>query len=755
MIIIAVLSLIALGVIIYMLIRLNDKIDQIDYRLFRLKQSMDFAKQESDKPIEEVKTEHIVPEPELSQVDAAQPKEDISLAQEDVEQDIVQEELEKCAPSIAQTVVEENVQPSSLHMFDIEEDNVAQTKRRLNIEKLVGENLFSKIGILALVIGIGFFVKFAIDNNWINQTYRTVLGVVTGFGLWGIAYKLRDSYRGFSSVLAGGGFAICFVSIAIAYNFYQLIPSWLTFASLVFLTAAMILISVKFDRRQLAMIAIIGGYIAPFMSASDSGSAITLLTYTAILNAAMFVVCIKKSWWILSVPGCVITWLIVTISPVKGGQNIVGLLFSVVFLIMFSLPLALAMWRDMQTRLFNCLIVTSVINMFAFTGLALRYIDNINALNGIRGIIPLIVAGLNTWIFIRYYRMQNIRLMHNLLLGSIIVFVIMSVIVQFSNPSITAVFFAVFVMALLEIYGRTSKKIFVVFGSVLAIITFMILNAKFCSNISNATLGGFTTMLACGLCYFGYAIIMSRSHEVYRRLLPGVYESVIAVACFAATYIEGWAVYSLMHALHAPEAAPQAAAVMIMGCLLFMSTYFKDNDINRLTVPGIAITLFVMLNYIPDSHNLMTEIFQWLSACLFICVLVVQTKSILIGNQSIEAGSRKSYIVYYSIVGSVFVIAVTELLLRSASLTVYYSAGFSIALIINGAALLALGMRYKCITVRFIGLGMFGLLLLKLVIYDLWLLPMIGRIIVFILLGAVLLILSFMYQRLRSKLFDK
>lgn len=69
--------------------------------------------------------------------------------------------------------------------------------------------------------------------------------------------------------------------------------------------------------------------------------------------------------------------------------------------------------------------------------------------------------------------------------------------------------------------------------------------------------------------------------------------------------------------------------------------------------------------------------------------------------------------------------------------------------------LMAAGMRYRRRVVRMAGLGIFGLLLLKLVVYDIWSLPMIGRIVVFILLGAVLLALSFLYQRLRKSIFGE
>lgn len=47
----------------------------------------------------------------------------------------------------------------------------------------------------------------------------------------------------------------------------------------------------------------------------------------------------------------------------------------------------------------------------------------------------------------------------------------------------------------------------------------------------------------------------------------------------------------------------------------------------------------------------------------------------------------------------------------------------------------------------------FGLVLLKLVFDDLWAMPTIGKIIVFIILGLILLILSFLYQKLKDVLF--
>ena len=41
--------------------------------------------------------------------------------------------------------------------------------------------------------GVGFFVKYAIDKNWINETFRTVLGFLTGAVLLVVADGCKRS----------------------------------------------------------------------------------------------------------------------------------------------------------------------------------------------------------------------------------------------------------------------------------------------------------------------------------------------------------------------------------------------------------------------------------------------------------------------------------------------------------------------------------------------------------------------------------
>ena len=57
---------------------------------------------------------------------------------------------------------------------------VKPPKKKRDIEKFVGENLLNKIGIGVLVLGIAYFVKYAIDNNWIGEVGRVAIGILSG-----------------------------------------------------------------------------------------------------------------------------------------------------------------------------------------------------------------------------------------------------------------------------------------------------------------------------------------------------------------------------------------------------------------------------------------------------------------------------------------------------------------------------------------------------------------------------------------------
>lgn len=68
--------------------------------------------------------------------------------------------------------------------------------------------------------------------------------------------------------------------------------------------------------------------------------------------------------------------------------------------------------------------------------------------------------------------------------------------------------------------------------------------------------------------------------------------------------------------------------------------------------------------------------------------------------------------------------------------------------------LMLLGMRHRIKTLRIISLALFSLTILKLFVYDISNVGQGGKIAAFIILGVILLIVSFMYQKIKGLFVD-
>src|SRR5690606_5289316 len=85
----------------------------------------------------------------------------------------------------------------------------------------------------------------------------------------------------------------------------------------------------------------------------------------------------------------------------------------------------------------------------------------------------------------------------------------------------------------------------------------------------------------------------------------------------------------------------------------------------------------------------------------------------------------------------------------------YYKAGLSILWGLCSFVMMWLGMKHSFRMLRIISLSLFTLTIVKLFTNDIENIPPGGKIAAFILLGVLLLIISFMYQRLKKIIIDE
>jgi uncharacterized membrane protein len=191
----------------------------------------------------------------------------------------------------------------------VKEERAPRFKNRSELEKFIGENLISKIGIIVLIIGVGIGAKYAIDKGWITPLMRVIFGYAVGFSLLGFAVKLKPKYHNFSSVLLSGGMAIMYFITYFAYSLYELIPQSAAFALMVIFTVFTVAAAIIYSRQVIAHVGLVGAYAVPFLLSNNSGNYSFLFTYTALINVGILAVSIKKYWKPLSYTAFIFTWL--------------------------------------------------------------------------------------------------------------------------------------------------------------------------------------------------------------------------------------------------------------------------------------------------------------------------------------------------------------------------------------------------------------------------------------------------------------
>ncbi len=226
--------------------------------------------------------------------------------------------------------------------------------RQENIEEKIAGNWFAKIGILAVVIGVAFFLKYAFDNNWINEYSRIAIGVILGGALFAVGIWLTKKFFVYGQILAGGGLGILYLSFFAAYNFYHLISYPVSFLAISIVTIIAILFSIYRDTPSLAYIAVIMAFLTPFLLWSGENNQIGLFTYSLILDLAIIAISLIKKeqvWGFLSWLGFIATeavFLVWQTAYWTQSQFSLTMFFLCLFFLIFSiLPIIkLALNRD-------------------------------------------------------------------------------------------------------------------------------------------------------------------------------------------------------------------------------------------------------------------------------------------------------------------------------------------------------------------------------------------------------------------------
>jgi len=214
----------------------------------------------------------------------------------------------------------------------------------VSIEELLFGNIILKIAIVAFILGIGLFLKYSIDKEWIPIWGRVLIGIMVGMAmLIGGIKMMNNRHKLFSEGLFGGGIAVLYLSVFAAFSLeeFKFIDVHYAFLAMIVITILAGIISVRFDAKSTAIFGLIGGFATPFLLSSESGNYVGLLSYMLMLNLGVLYISIYKKWSLLSWLAFMITSLTVltVVWQTKNDFMVLMLLYGAFFIIYSIVPL--------------------------------------------------------------------------------------------------------------------------------------------------------------------------------------------------------------------------------------------------------------------------------------------------------------------------------------------------------------------------------------------------------------------------------
>jgi uncharacterized membrane protein len=213
------------------------------------------------------------------------------------------------------------------------------------LEKQIGQFWLNRIGIVALLFGVSYFLKYAFENNWIGPAGRVAIGLLAGIGLivWSERFRNRG-HAAFSYSLKAAGIGTLYLSLWGAFQIYHLIPTAAAFAAMVIVTLATISLAVSQDAELLASFALAGGYSTPVLLSTGQNHEVVLFSYVALLDLAILAMAALKPWRRLlwgSFLGTIILYIGWYSDYYSQDQRTLTVCFAALFAIIFAaIPLA-------------------------------------------------------------------------------------------------------------------------------------------------------------------------------------------------------------------------------------------------------------------------------------------------------------------------------------------------------------------------------------------------------------------------------
>ncbi len=213
------------------------------------------------------------------------------------------------------------------------------------LETNIGLTLINRIGVITLVLGVGFFFKWAVNNQYIGPAGRVELGILAGLlTLFAADFVWNRGQKIFAQGVTGTAVCILYLSIYAAFGFYHLVPQTFAFLLMVVVTLMAAALALRYDAVAIAALGMFGGYLTPILLSSGVDHPWFLFTYILLLDLGALALSRVRPWALLNILSFIATALLYAgwlSDRFTTAKQTVATIFDLVYYVFFSYALSL------------------------------------------------------------------------------------------------------------------------------------------------------------------------------------------------------------------------------------------------------------------------------------------------------------------------------------------------------------------------------------------------------------------------------
>jgi uncharacterized membrane protein len=619
---------------------------------------------------------------------------------------------------------------------EAEAETAAEPESTRALETRVGLTWINRIGVVTSVLAVAFFFKYAVDSHWIGEAGRVMLGVAAGLAMLAFGERTwRQGHRIYAQGITATGIAILYLSFWAAFQLYHLeqVPQSFAFLLMMMTTALAGALAIHYGAVAISILALLGGFLTPILLSTNVDRPWSLFSYLLLLDVGAMVVARTQRWRALgglALAGTAVLYASWFSERFNSEKQLVAAVFALVYYALF----AVAVESDAALVVSQLLANMAILAIWAPPAAASLWFALALAAAGLelaerrRQPLAQVAAFGAFWGLAALWRLGPSTTQH---MGETVL--------VFTAGFLLFLGWVAWRLLIKRFETRTQDLAIVVWnGAAYFGLTYYLLDPEY-----HAYMGLFAAALA-GL-HLALGLRLWNTQPEDRRdvrpvlLLIGVALTFLTLAApiqFSSYQITmAWAV--------------EAAALVWIGI---------RTGAGRLSYAGLAVfvltlaRLYAVDSWIydhPSDYHLLANA-RFLTFLTAAVSMWLSARWLRTGVTALSPYVAGHFVLLWAL--ALEILGWAERSTPAANLASVETTSISVLMAAYGAVLVALGVLTRAGVNRMLGLGLLGVVVAKLYLYDVWQLEKVYRIVAFSFLGVVLLATSFLYSQYRAKI---